>query len=54
MFNDTPNSKDRLGGIWMDGDGPAADADGNIYLLTGTGPFSPARRGGSYGDAASS
>ena len=33
VFNDTPNS--RLGGIWMDGDGPAADADGNIYLLTG-------------------
>ena len=50
VFNDTPNS--RLGGIWMDGDGPAADADGNIYLLTGNAPFSPARRGGSYGDAA--
>ena len=50
VFNDTPNS--RLGGIWMDGDGPAADADGNIYFLTGNAPFSPARRGGSYGDAA--
>jgi len=26
-------------GIWMGGGGPAADATGNIYLLTGNGPF---------------
>ncbi len=55
VFNDTPNSNDRTGnegGIWMDGEGPAADAAGNIYLLTGSGPFSPARKGGSYADAA--
>jgi len=55
VFNDTPNSKDptnNLGGIWMDGEGPAADSAGNIYLLTGSGPFSPARRGGNYADAA--
>ena len=32
----------------MDGEGPAADAAGNIYLLTGSGPFSPARKGGPY------
>jgi len=50
VFNDTPNSNE--GGIWMDGEGPAADAAGNIYLLTGNGPFSPARQGGSYGEAA--
>jgi len=50
VFNDTPNSKQ--GGIWMDGDGPAADAAGDIYLLTGNAPFQPARRGGSYGDVA--
>ena len=55
VFNATPNSNDRtgnLGGIWMSGEGPAADAAGNIYLLTGSGPLSPARKGGNYADAA--
>jgi hypothetical protein len=33
----TPNGSE--GGIWMAGAGPAADADGNIYLLTGNGTF---------------
>jgi hypothetical protein len=28
--------------IWMSGDGPGADAQGNIYLLTGNGLFEPA------------
>ena len=26
-------------GIWMGGGGPAADTSGNVYLLTGNGPF---------------
>jgi hypothetical protein len=55
VFNDTPNSRDatgNLGGIWMSGEGPAADASGNIYLLTGSGAFSPKGKGGSYADAA--
>jgi hypothetical protein len=55
VFNDTPNSKDptnNFGGIWMDGEGPAADGAGNIYLLTGSGTFSAARKGGNYGDTA--
>ena len=26
-------------GVWMAGQGPAADADGNLYLLTGNGDF---------------
>jgi hypothetical protein len=55
VFNDTPNSKDptnNFGGIWMDGEGPAIDGAGYIYLLTGSEPFSPARRGGNYADAA--
>ena len=33
----TPNGAE--GGIWMAGAGPAADASGNIYLLTGNGTF---------------
>jgi len=33
----TPNGTD--GAIWMTGDGPAADAAGNIYVLTGNGTF---------------
>ena len=55
VFNTTPNSNDRsgsLGGIWMGGAGPAADAQGSIYLLSGSGPFAPARVGGNYSDAA--
>jgi hypothetical protein len=53
VFNDTPNSQDpshNQGGIWMDGGGLAADSSGNIYLLTGSGQFSPGQ--GSYADAA--
>jgi hypothetical protein len=26
-----------MGGIWMSGEGPAADADGNVYVVTGNG-----------------
>ncbi len=55
VFNTTPNSNDpsgSLGGIWMNGEGPAADAAGNVYLLSGSGPFGPARVGGNYSDAA--
>jgi hypothetical protein len=33
----TPNGSD--GGIWMSGDGLAADASGNIYFLDGNGTF---------------
>jgi hypothetical protein len=33
----TPNGSD--GGIWMAGGGPAADAAGNAFLLTGNGDF---------------
>jgi len=27
------------GGIWMSGDGVAADANGNLYLATGNGDY---------------
>jgi outer membrane protein assembly factor BamB len=36
-------------GIWQAGMGLTADADGNVYLTTGNGPFDPAS--GNYGDA---
>jgi len=34
------------GGIWMAGDGPAADTSGNIYLLVGNGTFDTTLSGG--------
>ena len=37
VFVDTPSGDE--GGIWMSGQGPAADADGAIYLSTGNGTF---------------
>ena len=37
IYNDTANGDD--GGIWMNGDGLAADSTGNIYFMTGNGTF---------------
>ena len=37
------------GGVWMSGGGPAADASGNIYLVTGNGSWTQAQ--GDYGDS---
>jgi hypothetical protein len=37
IYNSTPNGG--LGGIWMGGGGPAADAQGNLYVSTGNGLF---------------
>jgi hypothetical protein len=39
VLNVTPNSNE--GGIWGSGAGPAADANGNIFLLDGNGYFDP-------------
>ena len=40
VFNTTPLDGTIGGGIWQGGQGPAADRDGNIYLMSGNGDFS--------------
>jgi outer membrane protein assembly factor BamB len=49
LFNTTPNGG--LGGIWMTGTGPAADASGNIYVISGNGTFDTAAPRTNYGDS---
>jgi hypothetical protein len=48
VFCTTPNGND--GGIWAGGMGPAADSNGNIYVMTGNGTFD-ATNGTDYGDS---
>jgi len=47
-FATTPNGKQ--GAIWQAGGGPAADADGSIFLATGNGTFDANAGGSDYGD----
>jgi hypothetical protein len=47
-YNSSPNVS--KAGIWMDGDGPAADASGNIYFITGDGVLDANTGGQDYGD----
>lgn len=44
VYNDTPNGEE--GGIWMSGQGPSADDDGNVYLISGNGDFDGNMPGG--------
>ena len=46
VFNDAPNAG--YGGIWMTGNGAAADTNGFIYLNTGNGPYDTTN---DYGDS---
>jgi hypothetical protein len=47
VWSPTPNG--RNGGIWMAGDAPAVDNNGNIYLQTANGDMNPANQ--SFGDS---
>jgi hypothetical protein len=50
VYVDTP--KGLRGGIWQTGNGPAADSDGNIFVLTGNGSFDGNTAGSDLGDSA--
>ena len=45
VFCTTPGGKS--GGIWQAGNGPAADGQGNIYMMIGNGSYSPGKQFGS-------
>ena len=49
LFNTTPDGA--RGGIWMTGTGPAADAAGNIYVISGNGTFDTTAPRTNYGDS---
>lgn len=49
VLNVAPSAKES--GIWQADAGPAADANGNIYLITGNGRFTAASGGHDYGDS---
>jgi hypothetical protein len=48
VFNTSPDSGES--GIWQSHNGPAADEQGNVYVLTGNGEFNAAADGRDYGD----
>jgi outer membrane protein assembly factor BamB len=48
VFNVNPDGREA--GIWLSDTGPAADADGNIYVPTGNGTFDAGSGGRDFGD----
>jgi hypothetical protein len=50
VFNAAPDGGEA--GIWQSDAGPAADAEGNIYPVTGNGKFTASSGGKDYGDTA--
>jgi hypothetical protein len=50
-FNVVPNDPKGKGGIWHSGGGPAADASGNVFVMTGDGPFDSSPGVDSYSDS---
>ena len=49
VFNSTPNGG--LGGFWMAGNGPAADSNGNLFLITGNGGYNGGASYRNFGDS---
>ncbi|HUA66945.1 MAG TPA: hypothetical protein VMA13_00225, partial [Candidatus Saccharimonadales bacterium] len=49
VFNTTPASLNNEGAIWSCGMAPAADTNGNIYVMTGNGTFDANSGGSDYG-----
>jgi hypothetical protein len=49
ILNVSPNVQ--YGGIWMGGSAPAADAENNLYLITGNADFDVTSGGNDYGDS---
>jgi hypothetical protein len=49
VFDVTPGTFQ--GGIWQSGGGPSADSNGNIFAVTGDGPFDVNRGGMSYSNS---
>jgi uncharacterized protein (TIGR03437 family) len=49
VFNSSPNSWQ--GSFWMGGAAPAADSDGNIYVVSGNGTFDANKNGSDFGDS---
>jgi hypothetical protein len=49
VYNTSPDAGES--GIWQSDNGPAADAQGNVYLATGNGRFTAATGGRDYGDS---
>src|SRR5262245_41579178 len=42
LWSSTPTGED--GGIWQSGQGPAADSEGNVYLMIGNGTFDATKK----------
>jgi len=49
VFNTSPDSGEA--GIWQSDNGPASDAQGNIFVATGNGKFTANANGHDYGDS---